>query len=197
MTSQLWLKDKPGHFDDNDVQNGSNSSLYNRPIYFKESQACEMEGPLLHDLYSLDRYILNQVAINVKLYRSRPEFCLMTNASNPDFQVIIEDIALKVCKVVLNPSVLTAHFQKMQTVPSRYPYTRTELRLISIPAGSLSFNYNNLFNGLRATRCCIGFVDSGSASGSYALNPFNFQHFNLSQITLKLNQVPVGGNVMQ
>lgn len=141
-----------------------------------------MEGPLLHDLCSLDRYMLNQVAIDVKLYRSRPEFCLLTKESNPNYQVIIDDIALKVCKIVLNPSVLTAHNQKLQKVPARYPFTRTELRLISIPAGSLNFNYNNLFNGLRPTRCCIGFVDSSSTSGSYALNPFNFQHFNLSQI---------------
>lgn len=197
LTSQLWKKDIPGHFDDNDVENGSNSSLYSRSAYWTQSQVCDMEGPLLHDLCSLDRYIINQVAVNVKLYRSRPEFCLMTKESNPNFQVIIEDIALKVCKIVLNPSVLTAHSQKMMKVPARYPYNRTELRLISIPAGSLSFNYNNLFNGLRATRCCIGFVDSSSASGSYTSNPFNFQHFNLSQIALKLNQVPVGGSVIQ
>jgi hypothetical protein len=47
-----------------------------------------------------------------------------------------------------------------------------ELRLISIAAGSLSFNYNNLFNGLRPTRVVIGFVDSEAAAGSYTLDPF-------------------------
>ncbi|CAC5384277.1 unnamed protein product [Mytilus coruscus] len=166
LSSQLWKKDKTVHFDDNDVENGSNSSLYDRSQYFSGSQVCDMEGPLLNDLCSLDRYMLNQVAINV-------------------------------CKIVLNPSVLTAHNQKLQKVQARYPFTRTELRLISTPAGSLNFNYNDLFNGLRPTRCCIGFVDSSSTSGSYAFNPFNFQHFNLSQIALKLNHFPVGGNVMQ
>lgn len=197
LTSQLWKKDKSGHFNDNDTKNGPNSSLYERSLYFSESKVCGMEGPLFHDLCSLDRYMLNQVAINVKLYRARPEFCLMTSESNPNFQVVIKDIALKVCKIQLNPSVITAHAQKLQTTNAKYPYTRTEVRLISIPAGSLSFNYNNLFNGLRATRCCIAFTASSSASGSYTSNPFNFQHFNLSQIALKLNQVPVGGNVMQ
>ena len=53
-----------------------------------------MEGPLLHDLFNLDRYILNSVAINVKMYRSSPEFCLMTSEATPNFEVVIEDIAL-------------------------------------------------------------------------------------------------------
>lgn len=197
LTSQLYIKDTSGHYDDNDVKNGSNTALYNRSLYFTESQVCDMEGPLLHDLFSLDRFILNSVAINVKLYRSRPEFCLMSNDATPIFEVVIEDIALKVCKLQVLPSIITAHSEKLKTTNAKYPFTRTEVRLISIAAGSLSFNYNNLFNGLRPTRVVIGFVDSEAAAGSYALNPFNFQHFNLSQITLKLNQVPVSGNIMQ
>ena len=197
LTSQLYLKDMTGHYDDNDVKNGSNTSLYNRSMYFMESQICDMEGPLLHDLFSLDRYMLNSVAINVKLYRSRPEFCLMTSEGNPDFEVVVEDIYLKVCKLQVLPSIITAHAEKLKTTNAKYPFTRTEVRLMSIPAGSLNFNYNNLFNGLRPTRVVVGFVDSQAAAGSYALNPFNFQHFNLSQIALKLNQVPVSGNVMK
>ncbi|XP_063406204.1 uncharacterized protein F54H12.2-like [Mytilus trossulus] len=197
LTSQLWKKDNAGHFDDNDVKNGGNTALFARSQYFSQSQTCDLVGNLFHDLTSLDRYLLNQITVNVKLWRSKPEFCLMTNVVNPNFQIYIEDICLRVFKLKLNPSVITAHSHKLLTTNAKYPYTRTEVRLISIPAGSLSFNYNNLFNGLRATRCVIGFTDSSSSSGSYALNPFNFQHFNLSQIALKLNQVPVGGNVMQ
>jgi hypothetical protein len=68
-----------------------------------------------------------------------------------------------------------AHAEKKKTTNAKYPFTRTEVRLISIAAGSLSFNYNNLFNGLRLIRVVIGFVDSEAAAGSYALNPFNFQ----------------------
>lgn len=156
-----------------------------------------MEGPLLHDLFNLDRYMLNSVAINVKLYRSRPEFCLMTSEGSPLFEVYLEEVVLKVCKLHVLPSIITAHAEKLKTTNAKYPFTRTEVRLISIPAGSLSFNYNNLFNGIRPTRVVVGFVDAEAAAGSYALNPFNFQHFNLSQIALKLNQVPVSGNIMQ
>ncbi|CAC5381014.1 unnamed protein product [Mytilus coruscus] len=135
LTTQLWIKDKSGHYDDCDVKNGTNASLYNRSLYLSESQTCDLEGPLLHDLFNLDRYILNGVAINVKLYRSRPEFCLLTNEANPNFEVVIEDIALKVCKLQVNPSVITAHAEKLKSTNAKYPFTRTEVRLISIPGG--------------------------------------------------------------
>lgn len=55
LTSQLWKKDKPGHLDDNDAQNGLNASLFERAQYFTQSQVCDSEGPLLHDMCSLDR----------------------------------------------------------------------------------------------------------------------------------------------
>jgi hypothetical protein len=121
----------------------------------------------------------------------------MTSDATPNFEVVIEDIALKACKLQVLSSIIMAHAEKLKTTNAKYPFTRTEVRLISIAAGSLSFNYNNLFNGLRPIRVVIGFVDSEAVAGSYALNPFNFQHFSLSQITLKLNQVPVSGNIMQ
>jgi hypothetical protein len=121
----------------------------------------------------------------------------MTSEATPNFEVVIEDIALKVCKRQVLSSIIMAHAEKLKTTNAKYPFTRTEVRLISIAAGSLSFNYNNLFNGLRPIRVVIGFVDSEAAAGSYVFNPFNFQHFRLSQITLQLNQVPVSGNIMQ
>ena len=42
LTSQLYLKDITGHYDDNDVKNGSNTTLYNRSLYFTKSQICDM-----------------------------------------------------------------------------------------------------------------------------------------------------------
>lgn len=197
LTSQLWLKDTSGHYDDADVENGLNLNLYKRSAYFHNSKSCDMEGVVYHDLCNLDKYIMNSVAINFKLYRSRPEFCLLTSESNPDFELILEDICLKVAKLSILSSVITAHANRFQTTNAKYQFTRTEVRMISMPGGTMSFNYNDLFNSITSIRACIGLVDAESAAGSYTLNPFNFQHFNLNQIALKLNGVPVSGNVMQ
>jgi hypothetical protein len=47
------------------------------------------------------------------------------------------------------------------------------------------------------SRVVIGFVDSEAVAGSYKLNPFNFEHFNLNQIYLFVDNIPVSGNVMK
>ena len=197
LTSLMWMKDTLGHMDDCDVENPSNAGLSRRSQYFATSKSVDMEGPILHDLFQLDRYLLNQVAVAVKLYRTRPEFCLMTNVNKPNYEVVIEDIILKACKVQVNPSVIFGQAEIMKSVNAKYPFTRTEVKLLTIPAGNISFTYDNLFQGLRPNRCCIAFVKSMAASGDFKLNPYNFHHFNINQIALFVDSVPVGGNVMK
>jgi len=46
LTSQLYLKDVAGQYDNNDIQNGTNASLCSRSLCFTQSQTCDMEGPL-------------------------------------------------------------------------------------------------------------------------------------------------------
>jgi len=157
-TSQLtlWEKDTAGHFDDNDVNGGSNTGLIRRSLYFAGSITADMEGPLYYDLFQVDRMILNQVAINVRLTRARPEFCLMTNAASPDFKVLIEDIVLKACKVQINPAVIYGHAEILKSVNAKYPFTKTEVKQIAIAAGTVNFHQDQLFQNIRPNRVVVG-----------------------------------------
>lgn len=197
LTSQLWEKDTPGHLDDNDVNGGLNTALNRRSLYFAQSKTVDMEGPLYHDVFNMDRLILNQVAINVRLTKSRPEFCLMTSQSTPDYKVVIEDIILKACKVQINPAVIYGHAEIMKTVNAKYPFTKTEVKQIALAKGTVNFAQDQLFQNIRPNRVVVAFVNAMGAAGYYTKNPFNFQHFNLNQFGLFVDNVPVTGNVMR
>lgn len=199
LTSQMWIKDRPGFLADVDPNGGYNTGLVQRSLYFKESKTVDMEGPLYHDLFNIDRYILNQVAVNVKLTRSNPEFCLMTNQENPKYQLIIEECILKAAKIQVNPSVIFGHSEILKTVSAKYSFTKTEVKQITIPSGTVNFDQDQLFQNLRPNRMVIGFVDAiaSSSSSSFTKNPFNFEHFDLMQIGLFVDNVPVMGNVMR
>jgi len=197
LTSQLWIKDTAGHLDDNDVNGGFNSALNTRSLYFAQSKTADMEGPLYHDLFNMDRLILNQVAINVRLTRARSEICLMTNVASPDYKVEIEDIVLKACKVQINPAVIYGHAEILRTVNAKYPFTKTEVKQIAIAKGTANFDQDQLFQNIRPNRVVVGFVNALDAAGDYTKNPFNFQHFNLNQIGIFVDNVPVTGNVMR
>lgn len=74
LTSQLWLKDVSGSLSDADVQGGGNTALYERARHFELSNLVDLQGPIYHDLFQMDRYILNQVGVSVRFYRAKPEY---------------------------------------------------------------------------------------------------------------------------
>ena len=83
LTSQLWLKDVPGAVDDSNVKTGGNTSLFERYKYFAGGKLCDLTGPIMHDLFSVGRFLLNQVSVNVKFHRSKPSSYLMTSDLSP------------------------------------------------------------------------------------------------------------------
>ena len=197
LTAQLFYKDRGNNLDDNNVSAGQNSGLYERSLFFTSNKSVDLEGPLLSDVFNIERYILNQVAIGVRLFRSKDEFCLMTNELGPDFHLVIEDIILKVCKLQVNPAVIYGHAEIMKTMPALYPYTRTEVKMMAIPSGQVNFTWDNMFQGIRPQKLVIGFVNSQAVASSFSLNPFNFQHLSLNRICVYVDNMPVGGNAMR
>ena len=96
-------------------------------------------------------------------------------------------------KVRVNPAVIYAHSEMLTTTNAKYPFTRTDCRLQSIPKGNSSFHWNNLFQGQKPNRVVVCFVESSAVSGNYKSNPFNFLNCGIKNITLFADGVPVGG----
>lgn len=197
LTSQLFIKDTHGTLDDNDVKNGQNNGLYARSIYFQESKTVELEGPFFSDVFKMNRYILNQVTIGVRLYRPKGEFCLITKEDSPDFQIVIYDNLLKVCKLQINPALIYEHAEVLQKITALYPYTRTKIKMMAIPTGQVTFNWDNMFQGIRRNKLVVAFVDSVAVAGTYSTNPFNFKNYELNRIGLYGDNIPIGGNPLR
>ncbi|XP_033725176.1 uncharacterized protein F54H12.2-like [Pecten maximus] len=197
LATQLWLKDTDGEMDDVDVRAGDNLALLTRAEYFAEGKSVDLEGPIFHDLFRMDRYLLNQVSVNVKMYRSKPEFCLMSAAQSSDYKIEFEDIRLRIAKVKVNPAVIYAQSQALAVTTAKYPFTESVLKHITIAAGGTSFTYDNIFQGLRPNFITVGFVDATAITGAYDQNPWFFQPFNVTSIGLYVDGQPVGGSTIK
>lgn len=70
---------------------------------------------------------------------------------------------------------------------ARFPLTRTVMKTRVISAQESSANIVDLFNGRLPTSLVFGLVDNSAFRGDLELNPYNFQHFNLTNVKLLVN----------
>ena len=197
LMAQMYIKDTPVAMDNGDSIAGSNYGLINRSTFTRKSSSVEMEGVLLEDVFQLDRYLMNNIPIRIKLYPQRPAFSLMSNEANPDYKLVIEDIVIRACQIRLSSGSILGHAAALQTSNALYPFTRREVRSHTIPKGYLSTTLDNYLNGMRPNKLTLCFLSSAAYNGSYAKNPFNLQHFHLKDLAVYVDGNSVSGRPLR
>lgn len=157
----------------------------------------DLQGPLFHDFFQLPRYMLNQVDVKLKLYRSSPAFCLLSGETDPGYKIEILDIYLLARKVKVAPSVIYGHNEMLNHNNALYFYPKTDTRIQTISTGSTVFTWDNVFTQKKPDKVVIGFVKSVSTSGNNKANPFDFLNCNITSICLYADGMPVMGNPLK
>jgi len=184
LTSALYYKDTGGNMDSVDFQNDVNRGLAKRREFSSNSSTFDMMGRLHADIFFQDRYMLNEVGAKIKLVRSKDTFCLMGATA---CKVKILRASMFVRKVKLMPSVFLAHAKTLERGTAKYPIRRVVCKSFTVPQNYLDVSHEKLFSGQLPTRIVIGLVTNRAFNGHLQSNPFNFQHFNLSEIGLYLD----------
>jgi len=143
-----------------------------------------MIGRIHGDIFFQERYILNEVGMRIKLARSKDTFCLMGAVGS---KINLTHASLFVRKVKLSPTVFLAHAKALENSTAKYPIKRVVCKAFAIPQNYLDANYEKVFLGQLPTRIVVGLVDNRAFNGDRTRNPFNFQHFDLSEISLYLD----------
>ena len=75
----------------------------------------------------------------------------------------------------------------MERGTAKYPIRRVVCKMFAIPEHYLDVTHEKLFSGQLPSRVVVGHVSNQAFNGLAGSNPFNFQHFNLSEIALYLD----------
>jgi hypothetical protein len=199
LTNELWYSDSPGQFENLAISNEDAEKkkvLTNRGFLMRrercavqnrvdEKHIFEMSGPIFSDIFKTNKYLPNNVEINIKLTRSKDSFCLMGTDEN--FRIYVEEALLQVRKVFISPSVMHAHALAFEKSNAKYPFKHVEIKPISMPLQTKKTTLSTIHNGTVPSRVIIGFVDTEAYVGSYTSNPFNFQNFTLESLGLKVS----------
>ncbi len=197
LQAQGFFRDRAVFFESTANTQQGNMGFVERHALFSESKIVDLEAPLLLGICQQPKYLLNGVDIQLKLYPSRPEFCLMSPTADANYRVEVVQASLRVRKVLPVPEILLAHAETIREHPAEYFYKRSELRSFQISAGMFSFHLEDVFQSQIPNRIVVGFVKSSSYAGSYQQNPLNFQPFGLNQLTAFVDDVSVPGKPLR
>jgi len=190
LTSEMYYKDsKP-----DDFSTATNPGFKSRYDLVKSSQPFEMLGRICSSIFLQKRYLPTNVDVNIVLRRNPPEFSLLSTiitesgVSGVPFKVKIEDAVLYVRKHTVNPQISRLHQSQFSNGKRAiFPVKRTDIKSICLPTGSLGTTGDVLFNGILPDVLTIGFVSTKALTGAIDKNPFNFEHFNLTNIAITVD----------
>ncbi len=203
LTSAMYYKDTAGEMENNGslpvkktingtgdfMTSGSgNQGFAKRHQFIQDGKKFTLSGPVFVDAFMGSRLLLNMVDLKLILNRSSDQFCLMDkNSSSLKAKVKLTDVILKVRKVRVSPTVSMAHELALKKMAAIYPIRRVECKTFVMPANIPNVRKDNIFTGNIPKTFVFGLVDAKGFSGDYKKNPYNFQNYKVTTVTLTVN----------
>ena len=187
--TELFYKDVANHMNSTTIVPANNIALADRATRTMGNTECDMEGTLRLDLFQQERYLLNKIDISLKFWHSKDSFRIMSNVG--DCTVKITDAVLKMCKIDLNDRVFEHHENIIAHHNALYPYLKTEMKAVDVQKGRYALKLDDIFQNRVPAHLMFGFVETKSYNGDVTKNPYDFQHCNLSEIGVYVNNNPV------
>ncbi len=163
-----------------------NTGYATRSNRFSESKQVELFAPIHCQLFNTGRYLLRDTKIEVELHRNSNKFILMAPNANKEYTCKVIDVSWHVWKVDLQESANLAIDQRLQKDTAKYPIRRVSMINTELNTKGRIVSVNNLFNGDLPRRLILGLVPSKNFAGSIDTNPFNFKHYNVNTIELRV-----------
>ena len=171
------------------VPESGNVGFAKRHQFIKNGNRFVLSGPIFADIFMTDRLLLNMMDLKVVLNRSSDAFSLMEIGNDPKIEpkVQLSDVVLKVRKVKVDQSISDGVERTLKQTPALYPIRRVECKILTIPANLPNVRQDNIFSGIIPNSFVVGLVHVDATTGEYDKNPYNFQHFGVTSVSLTAN----------
>ena len=114
------------------------------------------------------------------------------DGAGPDVRFILRKMFLEICTVDVACSVFQAHIDGLKTNNFHYHFTHELVVSDTVPTGAYNKSWTQVFPTSQVPKLIVmTLVRSDAFTGSVKYNPFHFQTFDLSFISLKVNSKPM------
>ena len=152
-----------------------------------------MVGQIVSNITTQNRYVVGGQQLRIILRRSQPEFCLDSATKTIDtytgvpWKFDITSAVFFACKRQMAPKILDLHRSMSARSPYMYPVTEMQSRTIGIPSGVSSHSSEAIINGKIPRMLVLGIISQTAFHGALDKSPFNFQNWDLKEVTFSLN----------
>ena len=179
---------------DDDTKFGSTSAAGNvnqtaRLKWFSKSNAVDFSMPLASDILRIDRYLIDRIALDIKLSRTNDQFLITQKVTDTKtYFVKIDKLALVVRHIGLKQSYVEYVNKQLDLGKrARYPLVRTVLKSRVIPTGESYTPVVDIFSGRMPSSIYFAFVKNSAFKGHKNENAFNLQAFDIGGVSLLVN----------
>jgi hypothetical protein len=189
LRCSYWLKDVPGEQE----RPGHNQSFASRHAFIQGSRMVRMCDPLHTELTTMDRLLPPGIELKFFFSLNRPDLYLQNvapgqNQENDTYHIIFSDFYLTYDRVSLDPALLNNIEKRLAKMENAiFPITRGIVKTRNIPAQEHNVLWQNLYTGQLPETVIIGMMDTRAFNGAIRQNYFNFQHFSMESISLRVN----------
>lgn len=174
LTSALWF---------NDEDNREDVPVKDRSKFLKDNKELDLIGRLHSDLTFQGRSLLGGCRLTIRIILNDAKFYMMSTAGHSP-QLEILDTSLFVHRAKLAEKTVAAHNKALTVASAKYPITVNKIKNFTIQAGAIDWSIENVHSGQLPRRIIIAFVSNEGFNGNYTKNPYNFQHYNLSNLVV-------------
>jgi hypothetical protein len=175
-----------------------NSGFVERRRTILQSRAFTLIGRPHVDLFHQNLDIPPDCKMVIRFTPSPVVFAFIGANAHAGIKVVVLEAALHVRTKRACPELVLAQKQMLEHENIRIPHNRVTVTRYGIAQGFTGTSTTLNFPAKLPKRLFIGFVLNAACTGAIGENPFNFQHFGLTDLTVNLNgnQIPADGMKM-
>lgn len=168
----------------------ASDSFQDRSVPYTNGQWVYHEAPLYLDMFQQPLYLLSNLNIELEITPHLSKFYVVAPEYEGEVRGIVEFCRVYCTFVELHPGVVMDIEKKLEQEPARYPMRRTGITNIHHEADRHD-DRNVLFHDYIPRQLNAVFVEEKAFFGDQKLDPFNFHHFHLRDLTLRAGNMVV------
>jgi hypothetical protein len=183
-----FVKDVAGKHDLIDDKHASFKKK--RKMFMDYDNRVELIGKIFSPVFMQSKVLPTQVTMRVQLEKKQSsDFYLMHNGGRYELNIVEASLMVqKAIPTVMFKESYGKHLEDGKPIP--YHLNIPSVNHLTIESGSSQYMRDNLFLGKAPHRIILAMVETDAYQGTPNKNPFNFQHFNISEICLYKDGVP-------